>query len=187
MWGVLFRSENDKIWLLAWMAAQASPPTDFGSRSKALIQILTILAKLLLNTSLAVTSKIIPFQASFPSKIFSFYIFCLYVSSSTDKSVLEEEKSWRSDEKFSFHHQYCLPLTFHLAIVPDEESVWVWRNMLNETVLTRTIYDRCYKACCVGLPCALTFFGMLWHGILLCHSVWYGTLCTVLCWQVAFS
>ena len=112
---------------------------------------------------------------------------CLHVSSSTDKSVLEEEKSWRSDKKFSFHHQYCLPLTFHLAIVPDEESVWVWRNMLNETVLTRTIYDMSYKACCVGLPCALTFFGMLWHGILLCHSVWYGTLCTVLCWQVAFS
>ena len=175
------------------MAAQASPPTDFGSRSRAPIQILTILAKLLLNTSLAVTSKIIPFQASFPSKTFSFYIFCLHiyplvhVSSSTDKSVSEEEKSCRSDKKFSFHHQYCLPLTFHLAIVPDEESVWVWRNMLNETVLTRTIYDMSYKACCVGLPCALTFFGLLWHGILLYHSVWYSTLCAVQCWQVAFS
>ena len=79
MWGVLFRSENDKIWLLPWMGGRASPPTDFGSRSKAPIQILTILAKLLLNTSLAVTSKIIPFQASFPSKIFSFYIFCLHI------------------------------------------------------------------------------------------------------------
>ena len=34
MWGVLFRSETDKIWLPVWMGSQAPLPTDFGSRPR---------------------------------------------------------------------------------------------------------------------------------------------------------
>ena len=168
MWGVLFRSENDKIWLLAWMAARASPPTDFGSRSTAPIQILTILPKLLLNTSLAVTSKIIPFQASFPSKSFSFHIFCLKQISLRKthrvaiKSSVEASSFW-SPVLSSPNFPPCYCAGWGVSVSVAEHVKW---NRVDASHL----WYLCYKAYCFMLLCALTFFGMLvvsfslvWH------------------------
>ena len=141
------------------MAVRASPPTDFGSRSTAPIQILTILPKLLLNTSLAVTSKIIPFQASFPSKSFTFHIFCLKQISLRKKHRVVIKSSV---EASSFWSPVLSPPNFPRCYCAGwGVSVSVAEHVKWNRVDASHLWYLCYKAYCIMLLCALTFFGML--------------------------